>query len=217
MAEKKADRKAARREKPPSPSDALNAPLLQVSANKALLAKINFPREALIVSGIYQTLFNAAIKHGILLLVLPFLGVHPGWCGLLIPVGLLSLVLAGTVVGLLITPPGGALWRHRPGHPADHPVSDGPEPGGVPVGHHGLDRNADAAQPAHTADPQCPRLVRPPAATAAGRMGAGAGRLGPAAACGVAGVPSVDADPDRADECLRPPLCAGWSYGGRIA
>jgi len=74
-----------------------------VSANKALLAKIKFPREALIVSGVYQTLFNAAIKLGILLLVLPFLGVHPGWGGLLIPVGLLSLVLTGTAVGLMIT------------------------------------------------------------------------------------------------------------------
>jgi lipopolysaccharide transport system permease protein len=86
--------------------DALNAPLQQVNANKALLAKINFPREALIVSGVYQALFNAAIKLGILLLVLPFLDVHPGWGGLLIPVGLLSLVLTGTAVGLAMTPLG---------------------------------------------------------------------------------------------------------------
>ena len=42
--------------------DALNAPLQVVSVNKALLAKINFPREALIVSGVYQTLYDAAIK-----------------------------------------------------------------------------------------------------------------------------------------------------------
>ena len=86
--------------------DALNAPLGQVNANKALLAKINFPREALILSGIYQTLFNGAIKLGILLLVLPFLGVHPGWGGLLIPVGLFALVLTGTAVGLALTPLG---------------------------------------------------------------------------------------------------------------
>ena len=59
--------------------DAFNAPLGQVNANKALLAKINFPREALILTGIYQTLFNAAIKIGILLLVLPFVGVHASW------------------------------------------------------------------------------------------------------------------------------------------
>jgi len=86
--------------------DSFNAPLGQVNGNKALLAKINFPREALILTGIYQTLFNAAIKLGILLLVLPFLGVHPGWGGLLIPVGILALVFTGTALGLAITPIG---------------------------------------------------------------------------------------------------------------
>lgn len=86
--------------------DALNAPMIQVNANKSLLAKINFPREALILSGIYQTLFNGAIKVGILLVILPFMGVQPGWGGLMIPLGLLSLVLTGTAVGLLLTPLG---------------------------------------------------------------------------------------------------------------
>jgi len=38
--------------------DAVNAPLQQTIAAKAMLAKINFPRETLVVSGIYQTLFN---------------------------------------------------------------------------------------------------------------------------------------------------------------
>ena len=86
--------------------DSFNAPLAQVNMNKSLLAKINFPREALILSGIYQTLFNAAIKVGILLLVLPFLGIHPGWGGLLIPAGMFALVLTGTALGLAITPLG---------------------------------------------------------------------------------------------------------------
>ena len=86
--------------------DSFNAPLAQVNNNRALLAKINFPREALILTGIYQTLFNAAIKLGILLIVLPFLGIHPGWGGLLIPVGILALVLTGTSLGLAITPLG---------------------------------------------------------------------------------------------------------------
>lgn len=70
--------------------DALNAPLQQVNANKALLAKIDFPREAAVPSEIYQALFNAAIKLGILLLVLLFLGVHPGWLGQLNPLVCLS-------------------------------------------------------------------------------------------------------------------------------
>lgn len=86
--------------------DSFTAPLGQVNSNRALLAKINFPREALVLSGIYQTLFNAAIKIGILLLVLPFLGVHAGIGALLIPVGVLALVLTGTALGLAITPIG---------------------------------------------------------------------------------------------------------------
>lgn len=86
--------------------ESFNAPLGQVNANRALLAKINFPREALVLTGIYQTLFNAAIKIAILVLVLPFLGIHPGWGGLLIPVGVLALVLTGTALGLAITPVG---------------------------------------------------------------------------------------------------------------
>ena len=86
--------------------DAFNAPLGQVNANRALLAKINFPREALILTGIYQTLFNGTIKIGILLLVLPFVGVHTGWGALLIPVGVFALVLTGTALGLAITPVG---------------------------------------------------------------------------------------------------------------
>ena len=86
--------------------DALNAPLAQVNAARGMLAKLNFPREALIVSGIYQTLFNAAIKVALLLGALIVIGINPGWNLLLFPLGILSLVLVGTTLGLLITPIG---------------------------------------------------------------------------------------------------------------
>jgi lipopolysaccharide transport system permease protein len=86
--------------------DALNAPLQQTTAAKAMLAKINFPREALIVSGIYQTLFNAAIKMLLLLIALVVMGIYPSWSWLLMPLSVLSLVLAGIALGLLITPIG---------------------------------------------------------------------------------------------------------------
>ena len=86
--------------------EALNAPLQQVNAARAMLAKLNFPREALIVSGIYQTLFNAAIKIVLLLGALILLRVNPGWGLLLFPFGIFSLILVGTAVGLLITPIG---------------------------------------------------------------------------------------------------------------
>ena len=86
--------------------DALNAPLQIVSASKSMLAKINFPREALVLSGIYQTMFNALIKIVILWVFLVVTGISPGWGGLLVPIGLISLILVGTVLGLMITPVG---------------------------------------------------------------------------------------------------------------
>lgn len=86
--------------------EALNAPLQQATASKALLAKINFPREALILSGIYQVLFHGIIKIAIMMAALLALSVYPDWRLILFPVGILSLVLAGTTIGLLLTPVG---------------------------------------------------------------------------------------------------------------
>jgi len=86
--------------------DAMNAPLQQTTAAKSMLAKLNFPREAILLSGIYQTLFNGSIKIALLLAALLFLGINPGWGLLLFPLGVLSLILMGTAVGLLITPVG---------------------------------------------------------------------------------------------------------------
>jgi lipopolysaccharide transport system permease protein len=86
--------------------DALNAPLQIVTASKMMLAKINFPREALVVAGIYQTIVNAVIKVALLLIALLVMGIHPNWSLLLFPIGLLSLVLVGTLIGLALTPVG---------------------------------------------------------------------------------------------------------------
>jgi lipopolysaccharide transport system permease protein len=86
--------------------DAVNAPLQQTIAAKPMLAKINFPREAVMLSAIYQTLFNAGIKIGVLLAALLVMGVTAGWGLLLFPLAVLSLILAGTALGLLITPVG---------------------------------------------------------------------------------------------------------------
>jgi homopolymeric O-antigen transport system permease protein len=86
--------------------DAVNAPLQMVTASKSMLAKINFPREALVVAGIYQTLVNALIKVALLLIALTAMGIHPGWGVLMLPIGIFSLILVGTVIGLMLTPIG---------------------------------------------------------------------------------------------------------------
>jgi lipopolysaccharide transport system permease protein len=84
--------------------DAVNAPLQQTIAAKPMLAKINFPREGLILSGIYQTLFNASIKIGVLLVALLLLGVLPGWHLVFLPLSILSMVLTETALGVAVNP-----------------------------------------------------------------------------------------------------------------
>lgn len=86
--------------------DAVNAPLRQTIEAKQILAKIHFPREALMISGIYQTLFNGSIKIILLISTLILLGIYPSWTILWFPFGIISLVLAGTALGLLLTPIG---------------------------------------------------------------------------------------------------------------
>ena len=58
------------------------------------------------VSGIYQTLFNGVIKIILLLFALLLLGIYPGWTLIWFPLGILSLILAGTAMGLFLTPVG---------------------------------------------------------------------------------------------------------------
>ena len=86
--------------------DSINAPLAETTAAKTMLSKLNFPREALIVSGIYKTLFNALIKVVLVITAIAFFGIYPSFSLLLLPIGLISLILVGTAIGLLITPIG---------------------------------------------------------------------------------------------------------------
>lgn len=87
-------------------TEAFQAPNLQVNQAKAMLSKVNFPHEAIILSGLVQTGFNALIKIGLLIPAILILGVYPNWGLALLPLGILALMLAGTALGLLLTPIG---------------------------------------------------------------------------------------------------------------
>ena len=43
-------------------TEAINTPTISTNAAKGMMTKINFPKEALIISGIYKLLFNVAIN-----------------------------------------------------------------------------------------------------------------------------------------------------------
>jgi lipopolysaccharide transport system permease protein len=86
--------------------DSLNAPLRVVTASKPMLAKINFPKEALILSGLGQTLFSLSIKLLILVVVFIIFKIPVSWGIPLSFLAILVLVLLGTTIGLLVTPVG---------------------------------------------------------------------------------------------------------------
>ena len=87
-------------------SDSINSPIISTTAAKGILSKINFPKEALLVSGIYKLLFNSAIKIVLLLVFIGLFGVGYHASILLFPFALLGVILIGTTIGLFITPIG---------------------------------------------------------------------------------------------------------------
>jgi lipopolysaccharide transport system permease protein len=87
-------------------TESLNAPLNSVRSAKSMLAKINFPREALIVSAFYQMLYNLGIKLVILAGIFVYFGIQVTWGLMLAPLAILMLILLGMTLGLLLTPLG---------------------------------------------------------------------------------------------------------------
>lgn len=87
-------------------SESVTMTLTQTNASKALISKINFPKEAILLSGFYKTLFNTAIKFLIILGLLIFFGYYPDFQYLLFLGMLVLLILFGMSLGLLITPIG---------------------------------------------------------------------------------------------------------------
>ena len=84
----------------------INSPMQSTNAARGILTKINFPKEALVISGIYKLLFNSSVKVLILLIFVVVYGIGFHWTLLLVPFAIFVAILFGTVIGLLITPLG---------------------------------------------------------------------------------------------------------------
>jgi lipopolysaccharide transport system permease protein len=91
-------------------ADAVLAPLRLVTASREMLVRVNFPREAIVLAGALTTLFGALVRLAIIVPVLLYYQIVPGPVIAFAPVAVLSLILAGTCVGLLVTPVG-VLYR----------------------------------------------------------------------------------------------------------
>lgn len=84
--------------------EALNGPIQGVTAAKQMLTRINFPREALILSKLGQVFFNFGIKLILIVALFLWFRIPVGWSVILAPVALVHLILLGTCFGLLLAP-----------------------------------------------------------------------------------------------------------------
>jgi lipopolysaccharide transport system permease protein len=85
-------------------ADALNSPMRLVMGSGAMLTRVNFPREALILVAIGEVLFSFLIRFCVLVGAIFWFGIAVPWTAALVPLGVLALVALGIVLGVLFTP-----------------------------------------------------------------------------------------------------------------
>jgi lipopolysaccharide transport system permease protein len=90
--------------------DSLNNPMRIMQSCRQMLIKVNFPREALIISPIQSSFITLGIRLFILIPAMLWFRFPLSFTLLLVPVGLLFLVLLGNCIGLLLAPIG-ALYK----------------------------------------------------------------------------------------------------------
>lgn len=87
-------------------AESVNQPLFSVRSNQSMLTKINFPREALLLSGFYSIMFNLGPKLLVLAIAFYLFKMEPTLSLFYFPLGVLMISLTGFTIGLLLTPAG---------------------------------------------------------------------------------------------------------------
>lgn len=86
--------------------EALNGPVTAVMNARQMLARVNFPREAIVLGKLGEVVFNFGIKLVLIIAIFVWYQMPVTPAALLAPVALLSLILLGTFFGLLLAPLG---------------------------------------------------------------------------------------------------------------
>ena len=84
--------------------DAIVTPSNSLNSARSMLAKINFPREAILVAGLYMVLFNFLIRLILVIAVLLWWKIPVSTTVFFFPVAMGSLLMAGFAIGLAILP-----------------------------------------------------------------------------------------------------------------
>ena len=86
--------------------DAMQSPITAVQSAKPMLAKINFPREAILMAGLAMVLFNFLIRLVLMIAVMAIWHIVPDAGLWLFPVATVGLLACGFAVGLALLPIG---------------------------------------------------------------------------------------------------------------
>ena len=84
--------------------DAITCAPTALNGAKPMLAKINFPREAILMGGLYMVIFNFLIRLALVAGVMAFWKVIPTATILFFPVSMGAILIAGFAIGLALTP-----------------------------------------------------------------------------------------------------------------
>ncbi len=84
--------------------DAIQIPVRVISESKSMLAKINFPREALPITAFGECWFNVGIRLVILAVAYLYLGFSPASTLPLALAGLSAIILLGLMIGIFLSP-----------------------------------------------------------------------------------------------------------------
>jgi lipopolysaccharide transport system permease protein len=84
--------------------DAIMSPIQALTKAKPMLAKINFPREAILMGGLYMVIFNFLVRIILVAAVMVFWKVVPTATILFFPVAMGAILITGFAIGLALTP-----------------------------------------------------------------------------------------------------------------
>jgi lipopolysaccharide transport system permease protein len=87
-------------------TESILKPLQRFTASKSMLAKLNFPREALLIAAFFDMLFSMALKVLVLLPILMLMGVMPSFGWLSGITGMLMITVFGLTLGIFLLPVG---------------------------------------------------------------------------------------------------------------
>ncbi|MEQ8998162.1 MAG: ABC transporter permease [Coleofasciculus sp. B1-GNL1-01] len=86
--------------------ESLNGPVEAVTKAKPMLARVNFPREAVILAKVGEVFFNFMIKLVLIIGLFIWYRISVSWTLIIAPVALIHLIMLGTLFGTLLSPLG---------------------------------------------------------------------------------------------------------------